>query len=260
MHYGICGGPEIAGPAAQAGFAFFEWTVAGLLKPREDGAAFIAALDVVRGAALPCPVVNCFIPADLKITGPAVDKEALRRFVTTAFARAQKARVDTIVLGSGGARSVPAGFSHEKATDQIADFCVLCAPLAADHAVTVVLEPLNRRECNILTSVRETAGIVNAVNHPAIRLLVDAYHWAMENDSVQDIVTYGSLIRHAHIATVPNRKAPGLEEYDFAPFFRALTDAGYAGRISIEGAIPDPARDLPKAYKAIADCLPRRSL
>jgi sugar phosphate isomerase/epimerase len=39
---------------------------------------------------------------------------------------------------------------------------------------------------------------------------------------------------------MPSRKAPGLEPYDFVPFFRALLAAGYDGRVSIEGGLPPP--------------------
>ena len=45
---------------------------------------------------------------------------------------------------------------------------------------------------------------------------------------------------HAHLATMPNRKAPGIEPYDFVPFFRALAAAGYDGRVSVEGGLPPP--------------------
>ncbi len=251
MQYGVCGGPEIAAPAADAGFDYFEASVGGLLKPLENEAAFKETLAKAKSAPLPCPVVNCFVPGDLKITGPRADLAALKKYVTTVFQRAKEARVEVIVFGSGGARNVPDGFDREKARDQIAAFCRMFAPIAGKHGVTVVAEPLNKAECNILTTVAEAAELVRKVNHPSFRLLVDGYHWAKDGDSVEDVVSNGSLLRHVHVATTQKRLAPAAEECDLAPFFNALGKAGYNGRISIEGGIPNPGHDLPKALAAM---------
>ena len=256
MQYGVCGGPDRAAVAAQAGYEFFEWTVGAFLKPREDEAAFDAARAQVETAGLPCPVVNCFVPADLKITGPAADLAALETYVTTTLRRAQTAGVAVIVFGSGGARHIPDGFDRDEAHGQIVAFCRMLAPIAEAHGVTVVVEPLNQGECNVLTSVAESADLVNEVNHPALRLLVDGYHWLKDDGAVEAIVSNGPLLVHAHVATVPNRLPPGAEECDLETFFMALRDAGYDGRVSFEGKCPEPEAQLPKALevmKSLAD-------
>ena len=123
----------------------------------------------------------------------------------------------------------------------------MLAPIARRHGVTVVVEPLNRQECNVLTTVRECAALVREVAHPGVRLLVDAYHLLRDNDSPEDIAAHGDLLAHVHIATGCNRLAPGAEPCELAPFFAALAKAGYDGRVSIEGNIPDPAKQLPAA-------------
>ena len=247
MLYGVCGGPEIAEQAKTAGYDFFEWSVGGLLNPRAGDDVFAQALAAVRAAALPCPVLNCFVPADLKITGPSASLRALEDFVTVAFRRAQMAKVDTIVFGSGGARQVPDGFDHRQARQQIIAFCRMAAPLAQDRDLTLVVEPLNTAECNILNTVAECAEIVRAAYHPALRLLVDAYHWARDNDSADDIARNASSLKHVHIATTANRRPPGVEPCEFSRFFGGLRRAGYNGRISIEANIRNSASELPVA-------------
>lgn len=244
MQIGICCGPEQAGAAAKAGFEYFEWSVGGLLQPLADRAAFEEALQRVRAAALPCPVVNCFIPGDLKVTGPSADTAALRRYVTTAFERAETAGVRVIVFGSGAARRVPDSFDRGHAASQIAEFCRMLAPIAGQHGVTVVVEPLNVGECNILTTVGESAALVRQVGHPALRLLVDAYHFAKDGDSFADLAAGASLLAHAHLATIPNRLAPGAEPCDFSRFFTTLRQGGYAGRVSFEGKAPESPEGL----------------
>lgn len=247
MEYGVCGGVDIAAVAAKAGFDFVEGTVGAVLSPREDEAVFATTSAPWRAAELPCPVVNCFIPGDLKIVGPKVDLAALEQYVRTACRRAQAVGVETIVFGSGGARQIPDGFDAKKAWGQLVTFGKLAAPLAAAHGVTLVIEPLGRKECNHLHTVAEGAAYVQAVGHPAMRLLVDSYHWACNDDQAADITTHAKLLGHVHLATKASRLVPGAENYDFAPFFAALIAGGYDGRLSIEANVPKPAADLPRA-------------
>lgn len=247
MQYGVCGGLDLAPVAQACGYDYLEASVGGVLKPLEPEAVFEDVLRVVAAMPLPCPALNCFVPANLKLVGPAVDLPALEAYVTTVFRRAQRAGVRTIVFGSGGARQVPEGCDRLEAWSQLVAFGRMFAPIAARHGVTVAVEPLNRRETNIVNTLAEGAALVRAINQPAVRLLVDAYHWLLEGDSADDLVAHGSLLAHVHIATVPNRLAPGVEPCDLQPFFHALAAAGYAGRISFEGKLTDPAVVLPSA-------------
>jgi sugar phosphate isomerase/epimerase len=247
MQFGVCGSPEIATIAAAAGYDFFEGYGAGLLCPFEPEAEFQKQLANFRLAPLPCPALNCLLPGDLKVVGPEVDTAKLTDYATTACRRAREAGVNVIVFGSGGARRIPDGWERPAAWVQLQQFGTMLAGQAGQNGVTIAVEPLNRKECNVLNTVGECADLVRAVAHPAFRLLVDGFHWALDGDSAEAIATNGNLLAHTHIATVPNRLAPGAEECDLAPFFRALAAGGYDGRISIEGNLQDPQVTLPRA-------------
>ena len=247
MQFGVCGGVDLAAVAQGSGYEYLECSVGGLLKPLETEAAFEAGLEAWRGAKLPCPALNCFIPGNLKMVGPQVDTGALEAYVATVMRRAARTGVQVIVFGSGGARQVPEGWDTAQAWRQLVAFGRLCAPLAQKHGVTIVVEPLNRRETNIINSVAEGAALVREVDHPAWRLLVDGYHWLLDNDRAEDIVANGALFGHVHVATAPNRLPPGAEPCDLQPFFNALARAGYGGRISFEGKLTEPAVTLPAA-------------
>jgi sugar phosphate isomerase/epimerase len=256
MQYGIYCGPELTDTALKAGFDFFEWNVGLFLKPRESNSAFADALAAVRKAALKCPVVNCFIPNDLKITGPEVDVPALEKFVKIACERAREAGVKTIVFGSGSARNVPNGFDRARARRQIVDFCRMLAPVAEARNVTIAVEPLHLKASNILNTVDECADLVREVNRPAIRLLVDSFHFLLDNDSLKDISANGHLLAHVHVATVPKRLPPGAEPCDLFPFFKALVSGGYDGRVSLECELPEGdacLRDAVACMKALEE-------
>lgn len=247
LSFGVCGDLSMAAAAATAGFTYAEAQVAQVLQPRADDATFQAGLAAWRAGPLPCPVLNCFVPGDLKITGPTADPAALQRYVEVTMSRAEQAGIEIIVFGSGGARAVPEGFDPNAARTQLVEFSTMAARLAAAHGVIIVLEPLNPGECNVLNTVGECADFVREVDQPAFRLLADAYHMMRGADPWESIVTHGELLHHVHLATASSRFAPGAEPCDFAPFFQALARARYSGRVSIEGKIPDPATMLPVA-------------
>jgi sugar phosphate isomerase/epimerase len=140
-----------------------------------------------------------------------------------------------IVLGSGRTRTVADGFRRAQAREQFIDLCRRLGPLAQQYGVTVVVEPLNRGETNFVNSLAEGADIVEAVDHPNIRLLCDIFHMSREGEPASEITRYGHLIRHVHIAEKADRTAPGMVGDDFTPYFAALKEIGYVGCISIEG-------------------------
>jgi sugar phosphate isomerase/epimerase len=251
MQYGICGGPEIAPVAQAAGYDYLELNVQAHLQGEADEAIFQPVFKQIQNCGMPCLVANVFVPGHLKITGPEVDFTRLTQYVSIVMERAERAGIRTIVFGSGGARRIPDHFDYAQAYAQLIAFGNMVAPIAADHDVTIAVEPLNRGETNVLNSVSEGLKYVKGVNHPAFRLLVDAYHWAKEHESANDIVTAGPWLAHAHIATYIHHMPPGAEVCDFGPFFSALKQSAYNLRISVEANWADPYVQAAPALKEL---------
>ncbi len=239
MQFGICGGPDTFA-AKPDGMDYLECTVGNML-PREDDAAFEAALPKLQGACAPFQAANCFLPGDLKSTGPDVDSGALDAYVATAFARAEKVGITRIVFGSGGSREVPDGFDKEEAFAQLVAHCKRFGKIAAKHNITIVIEPLQVAECNIINTVREGTKLAKAVDHPNVKVLADFYHMACDGEGPDAIVEAGDLLQHVHVAEKEKRTAPGMEGDDLRPYLKALKDIGYNGMVSIEASLGDDA-------------------
>lgn len=251
MKFGVCGDFS-SGPAlAKAGFEFIELHVQNHLKPQEPEAAFLPVLEQIKACPVRGEAANCFLPAGLKVTGPDANLGKLEAYVRVAFERAKRAGIQTIVFGSGGARQIPDGVDRGAAWKQLIEFGKMIGPLAQKQGVTIAVEPLNRKECNVLNSVGEGARYVREVNHPSVRLLADAYHWGLDADSIEDLVAAGPLLRHVHVATFPPRDPPGFGTCDLAPFFRALKKGGYDGRVSIECGWKDLPAQAAKAMETL---------
>lgn len=219
---------------ATGGYSYVEEAVQGFLVPLEDETVFDEKLALLKQSTLPVPALNSFIPGKLKSVGPEPMHDEILKYAETAFRRAQIVGVKHIVFGSSGSRKVPEGFSRDEALNQFTDLCRKMAPIAEKYDVVVVLEPLNKGECNLLNTVAGGGEIVKAVNHKNIMLLADIYHMLRENESPESIIRYGDYIRHTHIAENEERAAPGTYNDDFRPYFRALKEIEYKGLMSIE--------------------------
>jgi sugar phosphate isomerase/epimerase len=234
MRFGICTSLDNAAAAKSAGWDYIEESVQAIfqgLLPDDQW----QGLARVRSSPLPVPACNLLVPGSLKITGPAADLSALRQYLERAISRAAKCGTTMLVFGSGGARQVPDGFDRIKAKQQIIAFARAAAEIGAKYGVTIVAEPLNRKECNIINSVAEAMEYMHAVEHANFQCLVDSYHFWVENESLDALRDAMPSIRHVHVADRDGRVAPGqTTTVDYGPFFRVLKDGGYDRMISVE--------------------------
>ncbi len=232
MLFGICTGWENAGAVKAAGWDYIEENVQSLLQPARGDEQWTAPTD----PQLPIHASNVLVPGSLKIVGPDANADLLRNHMQTVVARAAKVGISTLVFGSGVARNIPDGFDRETASKQIIEFARTSAAIAAAFRITIVLEPLNTGECNIVNSVAEAMRYVKAVDHPAFQCLVDSYHFWLEDEPLENLRRAMPSIKHVHVADKEGRVAPGLSgKADYRPFFRVLKQGGYDARISFEG-------------------------
>ena len=241
MRFGICTNVGNA-PAMQAvGWDYVEENVQSRLQGMQDDAQWTGQEEIAR-SPLPVLAANCLLPGNLKVTGPEVDPDALRRYMTNVIRRAGQAGIRRLVFGSGAARAVPAGYDPSAAREQILDFLRMSAPLAAQSGVIVVIEPLNRRECNIINTIAEAMRYVLAVDHPSIACLVDTYHLWLEEEPVDHIRQAAKAIQHVHVADREGRVPPGKSgQSDYRPIFKELKAIGYDGLTSVEANFPQIA-------------------
>ncbi len=151
------------------------------------------------------------------------------------------------VFGSGKSRNRPEGMAYADAFRRLAEVTRLTGEVAAAYGVTIVIEPLNRSEWNMICSRAEGAALIAAANHPNVKLLCDYYHAAREGEPLEDIVRLGG-VSHAHIATREGRRYPVERGEDaFDTFFACLKETNYQGLMSIEGKTDDMDADAPRA-------------
>lgn len=244
---GICSSPNRAESLKEAGFEFIECGVAGLLKPETSDSEFAPQIEALKSCGLPIRSCNGFIPGKFRLTGAEITQDEALEYAVTACRRAEAIGIPYIVLGSGAARKIPDGFDAEKAKAQFITFCQKLGSRIRDLKLTIVLEPLNKGETNLLNSVTEGIEYVDTIGHPRIQLLADFYHMLREDEGPDAIRKAGNRLFHCHIAELEGRKAPGTKGEDLSGYFKALKDINYTGGVSCECGWPK--ENLEEAWK-----------
>jgi sugar phosphate isomerase/epimerase len=235
MRFGCVITPQQIGAAIAAGFDYIELP-ARALDP--EGKHELALRKISRTLqksyrAIKVEVFSGLLPGDLVVVGPDVDQERLRRYLHQSFTAMWALGGVLVVLGIGASRRIPDGFPRERAEMQFAEALRLIEEEGDRNGLDLALDPLNRTETNLLTTLDESRRFLAEHNVVEVKLLADIYHLTVEDESLEVIEDCGPLIAHVHVAD-SERLPPGRGDFDFGPFFTTLRKIGYDTRISIK--------------------------
>ncbi len=247
VRFGCCVGAEplVEGlehglaAAQRAGYDYGELRLRSLSELSDED------FDVVRRIVEEAPIgvlsYNIFFPSTIPVTGPQVSVKDVEDYLKRSLTRAHQLGGRCVVFGSGGSRNVPEGFDRHRAREQIDELLKRCEEHAGPREIMIAIEPLNRKESNIINTVAEALEIAERLNLPHIKVLADCYHMFQERESYDIIQKAKDWLAHVHIAD-GDRHFPGHSPgggLDFAAFFDALKKSGYDGLISTEAKFDD---------------------
>ena len=240
-------GPDILKLAAETGFDYVEMPLAALADLNGEDFSYVKRK--LADAGIKCESLNVFFPAKVRLTGNERNEATILEYIDRACARAGEIGAEVIVFGSGGAKNVPEGFSHDTAFEQIVWAMKMVSGPAARHGLTIAIEALNSREANIILSLADADRLMRAAGCPNIKILLDYYHYMIESDSddvLRGLLREGKIV-HAHYAEFADRTYPALDKItpEAEAIFKILRDEGYGARCSIEARLLNP--DAPRA-------------
>jgi sugar phosphate isomerase/epimerase len=133
-----------------------------------------------------------------------------------------------------------------------------CCRAATSAGVTMLLEPLNRYECDYLNTVRDVLCVIEELGAPNLKVLADTFHMNIEEADISESLRLaGPLLGHVHLAD-SNRRAPGHGHLDIPPVLRTLEAIGYQGYLSFEVfPIPDAETAAADAVRTVREALAR---
>lgn len=126
--------------------------------------------------------------------------------------------------------------------DTVRELCEYALP----RGVMLVVEPVNRYECDFINTVEQGSRFIREISFPNVGILADVFHMNIEErDIAGEIRDNIEQIKYIHFAD-SNRLAPGQGHVDFDEIFNGLGKVAYDGWISVE-ILPKPDPDIAAA-------------
>jgi D-psicose/D-tagatose/L-ribulose 3-epimerase len=147
------------------------------------------------------------------------------------------------VLVHGSPKQREIGGDPEGAMRRAAEMFAFAGEAAARTGVIYCVEPLSRRETELINTFDEAANLVRRIDNPALRTMIDVSAAGQEEvDDVPELIDRAlptGLVGHIHLND-RNRKGPGQGADRFLPILKVLKESGYRGDIGVEPFIYEP--------------------
>lgn len=242
MRYGICTGIENAGLVKKLGYDYIELSVTKTMGL--DPAAYAAGKKALEESGIEAECFNILFPKTMNfVDGKTTNLDALEAYLEKAMAMIADLHGKVVVFGSGKCRTCPPEVKYLDAYENLVKACRLTGEIAGRYGIRVVIEPLSRKETNMVCTVAEGALLQRDVANENVGLLADYFHICANHDDINSIATIKDF-GHIHIASGNGRRypLPGDGE-NYGELFAALHTAGYNGRMSIEGKTENIEQD-----------------
>ncbi|HVZ45149.1 MAG TPA: sugar phosphate isomerase/epimerase family protein [Ramlibacter sp.] len=146
-----------------------------------------------------------------------------------------------LVHGSPKQRSVPADATREEAWSRARECLRRAASRAESCGVVYCIEPLARRETDLVNTVAEAIEMVEQIASPAFKTMIDcSAAGRTESEPVHELMARWMPTSHiAHVqVNDPNRRGPGQGDLKFAPILQTLArmraQGHYTGIVAVE--------------------------
>lgn len=249
IRLGICTSIDNAAAMAAMGYDYVELGMTAVTQMSDDD--YAALRRKVEASPIPVEAMNGMIPADYALCSEKGVGQEVRAYLDKAFTRAQELGVQVVVFGSGGARRLPEGMSYADGYRYLTAYLQLAGDMAAQHGISIAIEPLRAQECNIINHVAEAQYLAQQAGRKNVGALADLYHMMAGGE---DSTALQRGVIHCHIAERDKRAYPkagdGTQDA-YAAFFGMLKKYGYNGRVSVEGGCEDFERDARAAYEEL---------
>ena len=223
MRFGVCTSFENIPALIEAGYDYLEFNFTSFVEMSDE--QFEQAKATVEKYNFYAESFNCFFPWNIRLTGSDIDYERITSHILAGMPRAAALGGKICVIGSGGSRKIPDGYN------QFAEVLGIAGDIAAEYGITVVVEPLQADETNLINTVEQGIEFVKKVNKPN-----------------------GGWLAHLHLARANDDRAmpydedmPKIEEWANAVF-----ESEYKGNLSLEGSyLPEFAECMHRTRKII---------
>lgn len=217
--------------AAALGFAgvLFPWAI-------EHPAPVVDAVgQALRATGLRASAVVCtprsLLLSDVWVTEGSAARECLEAHVRNASRVAR-------VLGSTILAAVPLIAARtDRERGVFAAHLRTMADVAAEHGLTIGLEPMKRTPAALVGSIIEAVDLIGAVGRANVGVVFDTGHVAATDGSLTEALGHAwDHVCLVQLADLPGRVEPGAGELDLVELGASVLARGYSGLVDLEHA------------------------
>lgn len=219
-------------------------------EPDQWSPAEVRDLLARRGLAPLALTASCKVPEtrrDLAHPDPEIRRDAIA-YVEHCLRFAAGIGAPVVqMLPSGESRLSPIA-DHAEEWMWSVEGMRLAAREAERLRVRISVEPLNRYETYLVTTLAEAMAYAERVGSPWVGVTLDTFHANIEEpDIANSILAAGTRLCHVHVADT-NRQGLGRGHLDLEKIASALREIQYGGAIILEVMPPGP-----DPFRAIKD-------
>lgn len=139
-----------------------------------------------------------------------------------------------MILGSPQQRNRAPKMGWIESARIFKSFLCQSLPYLEENEITLAIEPLSAQLTNFINRVEEAAEIIDALDHPLIKMMVDVHASADDARTIPELILYvGKRLGHFHANSYSGHR-PGVGEPDFSSIIVALGEISYKGWVSVE--------------------------
>lgn len=142
-----------------------------------------------------------------------------------------------VVIGADSVHVLAGRAEATQAHETFVGNLVHAAGKAADHGITILIEPLNRHDAPgyFLRTTGQARSIIAEVGAANLKLMFDCYHVGRtEGDVIARLRDAAPDIGHIQFASVPDRGAPDHGDVDYSAVFAAIQELGWTRPLGAE--------------------------
>lgn len=178
------------------------------------------------------PVCSLGLPDEIDVI---TEPDAGLAFLEPAFDVAERLGAPCLSGVTYGTIGKISGAPRTRAEfDGTARFIEKAARAAKAHGLRLGIEPCNRYETHIMNTGADGRAFCEASGAENVFIHIDTYHMNIEERSMaQGFRDCGAFLGYVHLSE-SNRAAPGSGCVDWDGAFRALSEIGYSGTLTLE--------------------------
>jgi len=165
-----------------------------------------------------------------------------------------------LVTSGWGYAAEPAGVAWERSRQALARV----AARGAACGVTLVLEPLQPVESNLVIDLASLRRMIDEVGSPSLAACLDTVAMAVAGEDIErSLDELGGLLRHIHLndGDPAGHLVWGDGSLPLAEYLRAVGERGYAGHLTLEiaadGYRTDPDAAMRRGLQAVRTAIDR---